>query len=156
MARDRAGFSLSRLVIVRAAGCDASPLLIPRAANVPDRQSGAIRQGRMVVFRTAPCRVTRGAFMADFVTVAKVGEIPEGKGRRFTAGERRIAVFHALVLPKVTAPTPNKFPGRAPRNGSHRRSSRRAPCPTDRLLAGGIHAIRQAGSALAAVASDCR
>lgn len=32
--------------------------------------------------------------MADFVTVAKVGEIPEGKGRRFTVGERQIAVFH--------------------------------------------------------------
>jgi len=32
--------------------------------------------------------------MADFVTVAKVGEIPEGKGRRFTVGRREIAVFH--------------------------------------------------------------
>ena len=32
--------------------------------------------------------------MADFVTAAKVGEIPEGKGRRFTVGERQIAVFH--------------------------------------------------------------
>ncbi|HUT94498.1 MAG TPA: Rieske 2Fe-2S domain-containing protein [Thermoguttaceae bacterium] len=32
--------------------------------------------------------------MADFVTVAKVGEIPEGKGRRFTVGAREIAVFH--------------------------------------------------------------
>jgi len=32
--------------------------------------------------------------MSDFVTIAKVGEIPEGKGRRFTVGERQIAVFH--------------------------------------------------------------
>ena len=32
--------------------------------------------------------------MADFVTVAKVGEIPGGKGRRFTVGSREIAVFH--------------------------------------------------------------
>ena len=32
--------------------------------------------------------------MSDFVTIAKVGEIPEGKGRRFTVGAREIAVFH--------------------------------------------------------------
>ena len=32
--------------------------------------------------------------MSDFVTVAKVGEIAEGSGRRFRAGEREIAIFH--------------------------------------------------------------
>jgi NAD(P)H-dependent nitrite reductase small subunit len=32
--------------------------------------------------------------MSEFVTVARVGEIPEGKGRRFTLAEREIALFH--------------------------------------------------------------
>jgi nitrite reductase (NADH) small subunit/3-phenylpropionate/trans-cinnamate dioxygenase ferredoxin subunit len=31
--------------------------------------------------------------MSQFVTVAKVGDIPEGKGRAFTVGDREIAVF---------------------------------------------------------------
>lgn len=31
--------------------------------------------------------------MSEFVTVAKIGEIPEGQGRSFTVGEREIAVF---------------------------------------------------------------
>ncbi len=30
----------------------------------------------------------------DFVTVAKVGAIPEGEGRSFQVGERLVAVFH--------------------------------------------------------------
>ena len=33
--------------------------------------------------------------MAEFVTVATVGEISEGQGRSFTVGKRRIAVFCA-------------------------------------------------------------
>ncbi len=32
--------------------------------------------------------------MSEFTTVAKVGEIPEGRGRAFPAGDRRIAVFY--------------------------------------------------------------
>jgi len=32
--------------------------------------------------------------MSEFVTVAKVGEIPEGRGKTFTVGEREIALFH--------------------------------------------------------------
>ena len=32
--------------------------------------------------------------MSEFTTVAKVGEIPEGRGRAFTAGDRRVAVFN--------------------------------------------------------------
>jgi nitrite reductase (NADH) small subunit len=31
---------------------------------------------------------------ADFVTVAKVGTIPEGEGRSFQVGERLVAVFN--------------------------------------------------------------
>lgn len=31
--------------------------------------------------------------MSDFVTVAKVGSIPEGKGESFTVGNRTVAVF---------------------------------------------------------------
>ncbi len=31
--------------------------------------------------------------MSDFVTVARVGEIPEGKGRAFAVGDREVAVF---------------------------------------------------------------
>ncbi|MBN2474143.1 MAG: Rieske (2Fe-2S) protein [Pirellulales bacterium] len=31
--------------------------------------------------------------MCQFVTVAKLGDIPEGRGRVFTVGERRVAVF---------------------------------------------------------------
>jgi nitrite reductase (NADH) small subunit/3-phenylpropionate/trans-cinnamate dioxygenase ferredoxin subunit len=31
---------------------------------------------------------------ADFITVAKVGAIPEGEGRTFQVGERLVAVFH--------------------------------------------------------------
>jgi len=31
--------------------------------------------------------------MSEFITVAKVGEIPEGRGRTFTVGDRRVAVF---------------------------------------------------------------
>ena len=31
--------------------------------------------------------------MAEFVTVAKVGEIEEGRGATFTVGERLVAVF---------------------------------------------------------------
>jgi nitrite reductase (NADH) small subunit len=30
----------------------------------------------------------------DFITVAKVGAIPEGEGRSFQVGERLVAVFH--------------------------------------------------------------
>jgi nitrite reductase/ring-hydroxylating ferredoxin subunit len=30
----------------------------------------------------------------DFVTVAKVGSIPEGQGASFTIGDRLVAVFH--------------------------------------------------------------
>jgi nitrite reductase (NADH) small subunit/3-phenylpropionate/trans-cinnamate dioxygenase ferredoxin subunit len=30
----------------------------------------------------------------NFVTVAKVGDIPEGEGRSFQVGERLVAVFH--------------------------------------------------------------
>jgi len=36
--------------------------------------------------------------MAGFVTVAKVGEIPEGKGRRFTVGEREIGFIRLKSL----------------------------------------------------------
>lgn len=32
--------------------------------------------------------------MSDFVTVAKVGAIPEGEGATFTVGERLVAVFN--------------------------------------------------------------
>ncbi len=32
--------------------------------------------------------------MSEFTTIAKVGEIPEGEGRTFSVGERRVAVFH--------------------------------------------------------------
>ena len=31
--------------------------------------------------------------MSEFVTVAKVGEIPEGEGRTFQVGDRLVAVF---------------------------------------------------------------
>jgi nitrite reductase (NADH) small subunit/3-phenylpropionate/trans-cinnamate dioxygenase ferredoxin subunit len=31
---------------------------------------------------------------SDFVTVAKVGAIPEGEGRSFQVGDRLVAVFH--------------------------------------------------------------
>ncbi len=31
--------------------------------------------------------------MAEFVTVARVGEIPEGRGKTFTVGDREIAIF---------------------------------------------------------------
>lgn len=31
--------------------------------------------------------------MADFVTVAKTGEIPKGEGRSFTVSERAVAIF---------------------------------------------------------------
>lgn len=31
--------------------------------------------------------------MCDFITVAKVGEIPEGRGKAFAVGDRRIGVF---------------------------------------------------------------
>ena len=31
--------------------------------------------------------------MNQFITVAKVGEIPEGRGRTFTVGDRRMALF---------------------------------------------------------------
>ncbi len=31
--------------------------------------------------------------MNQFTTVAKVGEIPEGQGRTFTVGDRRVALF---------------------------------------------------------------
>jgi nitrite reductase (NADH) small subunit/3-phenylpropionate/trans-cinnamate dioxygenase ferredoxin subunit len=33
--------------------------------------------------------------MSEFVTVAKVGEIPPGEGRAYTIQGRRIAVFHS-------------------------------------------------------------
>ena len=33
--------------------------------------------------------------MSDFVTIAHVGEIPEGRGKAFTVGEHEIAVFLA-------------------------------------------------------------
>lgn len=32
--------------------------------------------------------------MAEFQTVARVGEIPEGEGRSFVVGGRMIAIFH--------------------------------------------------------------
>jgi nitrite reductase/ring-hydroxylating ferredoxin subunit len=32
--------------------------------------------------------------MSEFITVARVGEIPEGRGRTFRAGDREVAVFH--------------------------------------------------------------
>jgi len=32
--------------------------------------------------------------MGQFVTVAKVGSIPEGQGASFTVGQRLVAVFH--------------------------------------------------------------
>lgn len=32
--------------------------------------------------------------MNQFATVAKVGEIPEGRGKTFLVGDREIAVFH--------------------------------------------------------------
>lgn len=32
--------------------------------------------------------------MRDFVTVAKVGEIPSGEGRAYSVNGRRVAVFH--------------------------------------------------------------
>lgn len=32
--------------------------------------------------------------MSEFVTVTRVGEIPEGRGRSFSIGDREIAVFH--------------------------------------------------------------
>ena len=32
--------------------------------------------------------------MSDYVTVAKVGSIPEGQGATFTVGERLVAVFN--------------------------------------------------------------
>ncbi len=32
--------------------------------------------------------------MAEFVTVAKVGDIPEGQGETYTVGERLVAVFN--------------------------------------------------------------
>jgi len=31
--------------------------------------------------------------MSEFITIAQVGEIPEGRGKAFTVGDRRIAVF---------------------------------------------------------------
>jgi len=31
--------------------------------------------------------------MSEFITVAQVGEIPERRGRAFTVGDRRVAVF---------------------------------------------------------------
>jgi nitrite reductase (NADH) small subunit/3-phenylpropionate/trans-cinnamate dioxygenase ferredoxin subunit len=31
--------------------------------------------------------------MPEFTTIAKVGDVPEGRGRTFTVGERRVAVF---------------------------------------------------------------
>lgn len=31
--------------------------------------------------------------MAEFVTVAKVGEIPEGRGKPFKVGDREVAIF---------------------------------------------------------------
>ena len=33
--------------------------------------------------------------MSEFTTVAKLGDIPEGRGSVFTVGARRVAVFHA-------------------------------------------------------------
>jgi nitrite reductase (NADH) small subunit/3-phenylpropionate/trans-cinnamate dioxygenase ferredoxin subunit len=36
-----------------------------------------------------------GAAMAEFVTVAKVGAIPEGRGATFTVGDKLVAVFHS-------------------------------------------------------------
>ena len=33
--------------------------------------------------------------MSEFTTVARLGDIPEGQGRTFTVGDRRVAVFHA-------------------------------------------------------------
>lgn len=33
--------------------------------------------------------------MSDFVAVARVGQIPEGQGKAFPVGDRRIAVFLA-------------------------------------------------------------
>jgi len=32
--------------------------------------------------------------MTQFVTVARVGDIPEGQGRSFVVGDREVAVFH--------------------------------------------------------------
>jgi nitrite reductase (NADH) small subunit/3-phenylpropionate/trans-cinnamate dioxygenase ferredoxin subunit len=32
--------------------------------------------------------------MPEFVTVAKVGQIPEGRGKPITVGDREIALFH--------------------------------------------------------------
>lgn len=32
--------------------------------------------------------------MSEFVTVARVGDIPTGKGRAYSVGEREIALFH--------------------------------------------------------------
>lgn len=32
--------------------------------------------------------------MSEFVTVARVGEIPEGRGRAFPVGDREVAIFH--------------------------------------------------------------
>jgi len=32
--------------------------------------------------------------MPEYITVAKVGSIPEGQGATFTVGERLVAVFH--------------------------------------------------------------
>ena len=34
-----------------------------------------------------------GRAMAEFITVAQVGQIPKGRGKAFTVGDRRIAVF---------------------------------------------------------------
>lgn len=31
---------------------------------------------------------------SDYVTVAKVGDVPEGRGKSFTVGDREVAVFH--------------------------------------------------------------
>ena len=32
--------------------------------------------------------------MSEFTSVAKLGDIPEGQGKVFTIGDRRVAVFH--------------------------------------------------------------
>jgi nitrite reductase (NADH) small subunit/3-phenylpropionate/trans-cinnamate dioxygenase ferredoxin subunit len=37
--------------------------------------------------------IFQGLAMTDFVTVARVGEIPEGEGRSFVVGESVVAVF---------------------------------------------------------------
>src|SRR6185437_14998782 len=62
-----------------------------------DRHAGPTRYRCVLVSKESGAAIQAGSvtqeLMSEFQTVATVGEIPEGEGRAYQVGERKVAVF---------------------------------------------------------------